>query len=305
MHYEEALARKRAHYDAYDVAAFEQRLAAFERLNLRDPGLDLARAVDHVVRDPVSGVAVFSMSWDEMPVGTLLWRARRMSAEVLKEGRVTVSDLWEPPAAHATPGRYNHAGEPVLYACLEPPLEALKEARIAESGSGFILIGYEVLEPIPLRRVGVANADEGLKPRHQALEERMSQFLAEVLSYTAAEYGAEAYAHTRRLLRKFFPLEPGWECGWIYASAMEGPQLINVAIEAGQAHSRLSVWRVIAGSVGYTAEGDTGVYLAGWSDGLARFGEDIGFADFPHDELSGVQEYFDYLQCVERADGMK
>lgn len=213
MHYEEALARKRAHYDAYDVAAFEQRLAAFERLDLRDPGLDLVKAVDRVVRDPVSGVAVFSMSWDEMPVGTLLWRARRMSAELLREGRVRVGDLWEPPAAHAAAGRFNHAGEPVLYACLETPLEALKEARIAEPGSGFILIGYEVLEPIPLRRVGVANPDEGLEPLHQALEERMSQFLAEVLSYPAAEYGTEVYAHTRRLLRKFYPLEPGWECG--------------------------------------------------------------------------------------------
>lgn len=294
---EEVARIKQEYYAHYDIEALERRIKAFEELDLTDAELDVAGAIDHVLRSE-SGTLLLPTSWDELPAGTRLWRARAMGEDELRQGNIRKGDLWEPPHQFAGRGRLNQQGEPLLYTCVGDPFGTLTEARIEVAGAGFMLIAYEARESVVVRRVGVANADEELNSEHQAIEEKVSRFLAEVLSTPVEDAGRDTYGFTQKLLRELYGLEPGWESGWIYASTLKGPDLLNVALEPEDAHAKLKLWRVLGGRISELPDGQTGCELAGFSDGKPRLrlrGR-IGFFDFPHEELGSLQAYFDYIE---------
>lgn len=286
---------KRKHYRNFDESKFDQRVADFEKMNFADPTLDLLSAVKNVLRQTPDGGYVLPTSWDLIPPGRLLWRARSMSREALRVGDITPSDLWEAPQQYVGLGRLNAANEPVLYTCLGRPLETLLEARVTQPGDTFLLVGYNIWKPLVLHRIGVTNPDSSLSKEHQRIEEKISRFVAESLSIPALNDDPRIYAFTRQLLRALYTLEPEWEVGWAYASILAGPDVINVAIEPQAARARLEVVTVIAGQVEELIDGETGYYLAGHSDGRAARDGRIKFRDFPHDQFSSLQEYFDFV----------
>ncbi len=268
---------KQEHYANFDLTAFDRRVEAFRQVDMSDPNVDVVEAVEQVLRAGPDAGYILPHSWDELPAGTILWRARGMTAEALRAGCITDSDLWEAPVQRTGAGRLNRPSEPLLYTCVDMPLGALSEARVTTAGSGFMLIGYEVREPIYVRRIGVSNADDALSREQQLIEERVTRFVAvaEVVSTPADALGTTGYAFTQRLLQHLYSLEPGWESGWIYASTLES-DLLNVALEPAPAHSQLALRAVVAGQVREVpegAEGDFGIYLAGFSDGRPRFGK--------------------------------
>ncbi|MET0979502.1 MAG: hypothetical protein ABWX63_11850 [Paeniglutamicibacter terrestris] len=286
---------KRKQYRNFDESKFDQRVTDFEKLNFTDPTIDLLNAVENVLRQTPEGGFVLPTSWDEFPPGRLLWRARSISREALRVGDVTPSDLWEAPQQNVAPGRLNAANEPVLYACLGRPLETLLEARLTQPGDTFLLVGYNIWKPLVLHRIGVTNPDSSLSKEHQRIEEKISRFVAESLSIPALNDDPRIYAFTRQLLRTIYMLEPEREVGWAYASTLAGPDVINVAIEPQAARARLEVVTVIAGQVEHPINGEMGCSLAGHSDGRAARDGRIKFRDFPGDQFSSLQEYFDFV----------
>lgn len=291
----EVIRLKRKHYRTFDEKKFDQRVADFESLDFTDPGIDLLKAVENVLRQTPDGGYLLAMSWDEITAGNILWRARPMSRDVLRVGDITPSDLWEAPQQFVGPGRFNAANEPVLYTCWGRPLETLLEARITQPGDTFIMVGYKVWKPIVVRRVGVTNPDSSLPKEHQWVEEKVSRFVAESLSIPAVDDEPRIYAFTRQLLRTVYKLEPGWEVGWAYASTLAGPDVFNVAIEPEAARARLEVVSVIGGQIEKLPDGEKGYSLYGYSDGRAARDGRIRFRDFPHDQFSSLQDYFDFV----------
>ncbi len=287
---------KRKHYRNFDEKKFDQRLADFEKLDFDDPKFDLLSAVENVLRQTPDGGSLVATSWDEIPPGNVLWRARSMSREELNNGDITPSDLWEAPRQHARQGRLNEANEPVLYTCWGRPLGTLLEARINQPGDTFILVGYKVWKSIRVRRVGVSNPDTELSKDHQRVEEKVSRFLAESLSIPAFDDDPRIYSFTRQLLRTIYRLEPGWEVGWAYASTLVGPDVVNVAIEPKAAHARLEVVSVIKGEFVESRGDEIRCSFEGYSDGRAARKGRLMFKDFPTDQISSLQDYFDFLQ---------
>lgn len=194
----------------------------------------------------------------------------------------------------------NKAHEPLLYACVGLPIDTLTEARIIEPDTPFILIGYEVVEPLILRRVGEVH-DPSLTARQRRIETKLSEFLAEVVSIPAEHLEARTYEHTQTVLQHYYTLEPNWESGWVYRSTLihpsnpDVPPPLNVALEAAEAHSKLRVRSVVIG----TQNGaDGGAYLLGLhahSDGVANEDGLLTFSAFPHEQLDGVDAYMDFL----------
>ena len=286
---------KRKHYRNFDENRFDQRVADFERLDFDDPKIDLLSAVENVLRQAPDDGYLLPTSWDEITPGQLLWRARPMSREALRIGDITPSDLWEAPRQLIGQGRLNAANEPVLYTCLGRPLETLLEARVTQPGDTFLLVGYKVWKPIIVRRIGVTNPDSSLPKEHQRIEEKVSRFVAESLSIPALDDDPRIYAFTRQLLRTIYRLEPGREVGWIYASTLAGPDVLNVAIEPQSAHAKLEVVSVMGGQIEELPDGEMGHSLHGYSDGRAARDGRIRFRDFPHDQFSSLQDYFDFV----------
>ncbi|MFJ2145388.1 hypothetical protein ACIOJF_08845 [Glutamicibacter sp. NPDC087831] len=286
---------KRQHYRNFDEEKFDQRIADFEKLDFDDPEFDLLNAVENVLRQTPNGGYLLPMSWDEIPPGNILWRARSISREDLNNGDITPSDLWEAPQQYIGPGRLNAANEPVLYTCWGRPLGTLLEARINQPRDTFILVGYKVWKSIPVRRIGVTNPDADLCKDHQRVEEKVSRFLAESLSILAFDDDSRIYSFTRQLLHTIYGLEPGWEVGWAYASTLVGPDVLNVAIEPEAAHARLEIAHVIKGEF-VELRGDViSCAFEGYSDGRAARKGRLVFKEFPTDQFSSLQDYFDFL----------
>lgn len=287
--------RKRQHYRNFDEKKFDQRIADFEKLNFNDAEFDLLKAVENVLRQTPSSDYLLPMSWDEIPPGNVLWRARSISRENLNSGNITPSDLWEAPQQHIGPGRLNAANEPVLYTCWGRPLGTLLEARINQPGDTFILVGYKVWKSITVRRIGVTNPDADLSKDYQGIEEKVSRFLAETLSAPAVDDDSRIYSFTRQLLHTIYRLEPGWEVGWAYASTLVGPDVLNVAIEPEAAHARLEVANVIKGEFAELRGHTISCSFEGYSDGRAARNGKLVFKDFPTAQFSSLQDYFDFL----------
>lgn len=286
---------KREHYRQFDVKAFEERVAKFNAMDLSDPNFDLVTAVEDVLRQEPGGGYVLSTSWDEIRAGHLLWRARRIDQSQVDQGEVTPSDLWEAPRDVVGPGRLNSANEPVLYTTLGSPLETLHEARVTQPGDSFILVAYEVWKPLILRRIGVSNPDSNLIPEHQKVDEQVSRFVAESLSIPALDDDPRIYTFTRELLRTVYDLEPGWEVGWGYASTIFGPDVINVALEPSEAHSRLRIAAVVNGVIAEPVNDVLHLSLSSFSNGRAGAQGGLHFREFPHEKFSSLGEYFDYV----------
>lgn len=290
---------KREHYRKFDGKKFDERVAKFEKLDFSHSGLDFVRSVEDVLRQEPDGGYLLASSWDEVRPGYLLWRAREIDRSVLDNGELTPSDLWEAPKEVVGLGRLNAKNESILYTTLGSPLEVLSEARITQPGKSFILVGYKVWRPLILRRLGITNPDSDLPAEHQAVEARVSQFVAECLSIPAAEDNPRIYEFTRELLRTLYDLERGWEVGWGYGSAIFGPNVLNVALEPAEAHARLNIYGVISGSIESSAEGTPRIYLDEYSNGRASTNGHLRLRQFPHEELASSQEYFDFMQSIQ------
>jgi hypothetical protein len=296
----EAAAWKRKVYSEFDLSSFERRREKFWKSVFSDPSFDLDKEVDHVLRARPDGPLLFPFSWDEIPVGTELWRAREMDAEAINSG-ITEADLWEPPASVASAGRFNEANEPLLYTCIGLPIQTLTEARVLDPNASFILIGYQIVEPLRAKRVGVTQ-DTTLTARQQRIERKISEFLAQVVSIPAESMGSSTYRHTQRLLRDFYRLEEGWESGWTYWSTLADPDAVdltleplNLAIEPADAHSKLEVRYVVTGTQQEYKDGLHHIALHGYATGETNAEGLVEFKRFPHEEFSSLQDYFDYL----------
>lgn len=295
VQYEEALRISREHYAKYNAEELEQRIKEFYKHDWDSPDFDIVKAVNDVLRPPDITSYVFPLSWDEIPAGNILWRARSMGAEQLLNG-ITPSDLWEPPADFASIGRLNAENEPLLYTCLGNPTAPLQEARITEPETGFILVGYRVVESIFVKRVGLTNSNPDLTPEEQRIERMLSKFVAEVFATPESYGGISTYNNTRKLLRTLYQLEPGWESGWIYASTIVGPNSANVALEPQDAHKRLTIRCVVAGQVLVTASDHYTLRWVGFSDGKPKFGEKISWQYFPPTGLESIEDSLKYLE---------
>lgn len=285
---------KRNHYRDFDFPRFIERVAHFETLDFSDPDLDLVREVENVLRqNPESGY-LLATSWQEIGRGHLLWRAREMSIDSLEQNLVTPSDLWEAPKEFVGAGRLNAANEPILYTTFEAPFGTLKEARITEPGKTFILMAYEVLSPIIVRRIGVTNPDEALPRHYREIETCVSRFVAETLSIPAVHDSPKLYKFTRKLLRTLYRLEDGWEVGWGYASTIVGPELLNIAIEPVAAHAQLEVAAVLMGQVEQPRNGQMHLSLHGYSNGRAKADGKLRFKEFPHAQLESLEDYLSF-----------
>lgn len=225
-----------------------------------------------------------------------------MDADAINAG-ITEGDLWEPPAAVATAGRFNEANEPLLYTCIGLPIQTLTEARVLNPNASFILIGYELVESLNAKRVGVTQ-DTTLTARQQKIEHKISEFLAQVVSIPAESMGSTTYEHTQRLLRDFYRLEEGWESGWIYWSTLADPDAedlnlepLNLAIEPTDAHSKLTVRYVLAGTQQEYKDGQHHIALHAYASGQCDGDGRLSFKSFPHEQLSSLQDYFDHLDA--------
>lgn len=298
----EVAAWKRRVYTNFDIYSFDRRRKNFWDSDFSAPSFNIIKEVENVLRVSPRGQLLVPFNWDEIPVGTELWRARRIECAASKPLKITVGDLWEPPAHVASPGRMNTAGEPLLYSCINLPIDTLSEARILEPDSHFILIGYEVTQPLRVKRIGTTH-DPTLTRRQQKIETKISEFLAQVVSIPADSVGASTYEHTQKILRQFYVLEPGWESGWIYwstlATAENRPWSVvdplNVALEPSAAHDKLQVRHVVFGTQHGYDDHKHHLALHSFADTKINQGGYLEFNDFPHTEFSSVQDYFDFL----------
>lgn len=308
FHAEKVARAKRSAYRNFDKASFQRKVDDFWQRRINEPGLDLLEAVNKVVTSRPGVQQVFPQIWDEIPAGTLLWRARAMSGEAVESARIAISDLWEPPKEFANAARFNAKNDPLLYATVGLPIDALDEARIVEPETPFILTGFEVMEPIRLSRVGLS-VDLSLTPRQQEIEDMLNSFMAEVASLKPEVIGDHDYSRIQQVLRTFYPLEIGWESGWIYRSSLAGSreegmlEPLNVAMLPRDARSRLAVWRVVLGNQHGWHEGKHHVELAGYSRRLVEEGGLLDIEWFYHSDFSSLQEYFDYLHPLVRDGG--
>lgn len=194
---------KRRAYNEFDLEGFKARRRAFDTLDLSKLRAEIVPAVERVL-SPRPGLGfVFPTSWDEVPATERVWRARSVTDDLrerLEQDLVVLDDLWQPPAASASSGRMNRAGDAVLYGCRGYPPGALAEARIAEPGASFLLIRYEVVAPMVTRRVGSTNADPALTPRQQRIEHELSTFGAQVMSAVGGSRSETLYEMTQALL---------------------------------------------------------------------------------------------------------
>src|SRR5690625_5205760 len=101
----EVAAWKRRVYGKFDIASFDRKAKEFWKRDLADPSFDIVQEVDHVLRSHPSGTLLVPYHWDEIPVGTRLWRARELKGVAGRSFEVTESDLWEPPAKLTSAGR--------------------------------------------------------------------------------------------------------------------------------------------------------------------------------------------------------
>lgn len=304
-HAAEVAALKRRFYSRFDITSFRQRREKFWNLNFAEPTLDIVSEVREVVNanSALPKYMLIPYSWDELPSGTFLWRAREMRGRAVTHVEISESDLWEPSKSVVSPGRFNVSGQPLLYACRGLPIDTLSEARITDIGTPFILVGYETVEPLYLRRVGVTS-DASLTPRQQRIERELSEFLAQVVSIPEEALGPLTYGFTQKILEHYYALEPNWEFGWMYRSTVikPAPQAkidpLNVALEPSVAHAKLRVMNVLFGVYhGHDAEGHQ-VQLDAYSNGLSNMKGFLEFEVFPHDQIDSLQGYFDFLDSV-------
>lgn len=298
----EVAALKRRFYSKFDIMSFQRRRRKFWNLNFAESTLDIVSEVREVVsaNSKFPNSSLIPHSWDELPPGTFLWRAREMNGRAVTHVEISESDLWEPPKSVVSPGRFNLSGQPLLYACKALPIDTLSEARVTGSDTPFILVGYETVEPLYLRRVGVTS-DPSITPRQQRIEIALSEFLAQVVSIPEEDLGPLTYGFTQRILEYYYELEPNWESGWMYRSTRikPAPQIemdpLNVALEPSAARSKLRVMNVILGTYHGHDENGHHVQLAAYSNGLRSKRDFLEFEAFPHDRIDSLQGYFDFL----------
>lgn len=207
----------------------------------------------------------------------------------------------EPPAHAAAAGRFNKVQAPLLYSCIGLPVDTLTEARVVEPGSHFILIGYEVIDPLRVKRVGISH-DPSLTMRQQRIETKISEFLAQIVSVPAHLIGAATYERTQHVLREFYMLEDQWESGWIYRSTLADPETwhgslepLNLALEPQDAHAKLQVRHVLSGTQFGYQDAKHHIGLHAFSDAESAQDGYLEFEAFPHSKFSNLQEYFDFL----------
>ncbi|MFC0581538.1 hypothetical protein [Micrococcoides hystricis] len=201
----EVAALKRAFYSKFDLMSFHRKRKKFWELDFSNPELDIIEAISTVIRSnhrqPVTSLLPYM--WHEFPAGTLLWRARRMNVVNVQNSKITDSDLWEPPKAFVSHGRFNLKNDPLLYTCIGLPIDTLTEARIHDPDTRFMLIAYEISEPIRLRGIGRA-IDPTLTARQQRIEKELSEFMAETMSIPAESDEAVVYALTQKILEHYW-----------------------------------------------------------------------------------------------------
>lgn len=304
-HAAEVTALKRRYYSNFDLMSFRRKRQRFWNLDLTDPTLDIVNEAREVVRsnNMLPNSSLIPHSWDELPVGTFLWRAREMNGRAVTHVEISESDLWEPPKSKVSSGRFNLSGEPLLYACKALPIDTLSEARITDIHTPFILVGYETAEPLYLRRVGVTS-DPSLTPRQQRIEIELSEFLAQIVSIPEDALGALTYGFTQRILEYYYELEPNWESGWMYLSTLIqiAPPIevepLNVALEPSAAHAKLRIITVILGTYHGHNENGHHVQLEAYSKGPTSKSDFLEFEVFPHHRIDSLQGYFDFLDTI-------
>lgn len=267
---------KRSHYAHFDLQDLRSNINSFFANLTRFSADENLDRILNIVQ--VNDRLLFPFSWDEYPTGEKFVRARKMTREQLLAG-ITVPDLWEAPAKQTSPGRLNRLREPLLYACAAGPngngcdLGPLRETRLT-AGDGFILIEYILEGPTSFKRIGISNPDPSLTLKEKLIEEELSKFVTNLMALPALEGSDDTYALTQRVLRSFFPLDSGWESGWIYESTVAAG-VINATFETAPAHEKLRVGCVVAGMVQEHTEDQILYTIAGRSDGLARLGPHI------------------------------
>jgi|GEM_PF-3094307 len=281
--------KKRAFYSRFDVGDFQRSVEKFwsEPLS-KDP-----RAVAEEVKDLVSirDEFCFGFSWDEYPPGTDFWRARKVSADTMRNG-LTRGDLWEAPKKFVRAGRLNQPEQPLLYTCMGNPLAPMREAGLGPDDI-FILVWYRLHTPIRFKRIGITNTDTALTAHEQNVEEALSTFIRDVLTIPASHEHDDLYSLTQQVLESFFPMDHVND-GWIFKSTLI-PNADNAVIAPDNAHTKLSVKNVLAGQfISADDEGITAVYRA-FSDGVESVGDKIGLQEIPQDRFNDFQEMLDWV----------
>lgn len=290
--WDNALRLKESYYRQFDLSELRDWIATFRRSRpfLSEKGY--FERLEAVFR-PTAGGSIIPYSWDEIPRGSTLLRVREMTREQVLEGNFTQSDLWEPPAAYVQGGRFNTAGEPLLYTCLGMPRGTFAEARVTEPNQGFLLCFYFVEHPLVVRRIGETNPDKGLSKQHREIEQTITTFLAEEACARGDDSG-RTHDRTRRILREFFPLEPHSEHGWMFASTLDS-EVVNVALLPDAAHRRIRFDVGVFGSLQELPDGTVGQHFAGYTEGEPRIGSYIGIVEFDHTQMNSIEDYYNFL----------
>ncbi|MGC0252156.1 RES family NAD+ phosphorylase [Pseudactinotalea sp. Z1748] len=289
--------QKEAYYSNFDWDEYRARRDRYWKLDLSRSDVDAPAEVRHVIQAGNDQTALTSFSWHAWYPGEIhLWRTRKVSREKAYQG-YWVEDLWEPPPRKSIPGRFNHAGEPLLYACLDDPWAAIREARVAGRGDIFIVMKYALVGgELRVKRIGVPHPDSNLRWGHRAIEYEISMFIEAAIRAPAGDHGPDTYGFTRELLHEFYPLAGGQEEGWMYES-VQVPQAWNLALPPNVAHRLLELRGVV---VGVVAEEDNGgldfrVEMPDWTDSVTPLnGGRIGFPTFKP-ELKPGQTPLDVL----------
>lgn len=282
---------KRRFYAQFDLDNFQKRVEVFWHINFANSTNHVVEEVERVLR--VNDEYVFPFYWKEYLPSTPFFRVRAVPQEQLSAG-LTESDLWEPPQ-HLTPsGRLNLPKESLLYTALEKPNALMHEVGLVP-GDSFILVKYNLVEPIFFKTVEKTDVDENLEPHEKLIEEAITSFVRSVLVIPADHFGQATYAVTQQLLRHFYPLAPE-ESGWTYESTQKS-EMINAAITPKSAHASLTTTVVLAGRMHSIDENDDVLAeYVGYSNGQARWGENIGWEYFPNTGLKSLEDYVDWAE---------
>lgn len=294
---------KHEYYSHIDASALRDRVNNFWEMDL-DYGTDeFVDAVISVISIDENGKYILPVSWDEIPPGSLLWRVRKMTRSELRHGDIYPCDLWEPPSELVKNGRFNANHEPILYACWSSPAGAMKEARLGDDGSGYLLIAYTLTDSIFVRRIGVTNKDRSLSKKHQEIEYMLSEFYTQVLSMPSDAQRGNVHIGTRKVLEELHPLNGVAEMGWSYGSSIQH-ETVNVALVPRLAKPRMRVWRVFSGPSGPEIPGGYKFVMQAYSNGLpdSNLGGRIRFFEFPDLQTGNVQDYVDHTTFLDMAD---
>lgn len=114
------------------------------------------------------------------------FRVRSLTEELsdqIKNGKIDIGELWEPPKDYANLGRVNAEGQQYLYVS-EADLDiCVAEARIREE-EYFILINYEIIEPITVTGIGFDHDDLIPNPETKEKMELISNVVKKIFLNT-------------------------------------------------------------------------------------------------------------------------